>query len=1071
MARDLDAIHDDLKARKQFCLRVGKQPYIKDGTRNTFTSTGWSENRQNWLTFEDAIDVLQRGVEVWHGEGYRNVEGIGFLVARASQDEPQILGGDLDCCRNPETGFISSWAVAFLKKLRPFYSELSPSKCGIRFFPWGGLPGGRDSIFGNGPQDDLPEESRERILAAKPKAREKLEKGEPVFNGLELYESGRHLTLTGWRIPEFCFPREDQTEAIYNALEPFLIDEAIGNAYRAKRQGRLPQLDILDVIDTSGFTASGGQLFGPHPTLGSTTGRNLVVDPSKGVYCWMHDGINAGGDAWIWLACECGAVPWEQAGSGVLKDRAILKKTLKHAVSRGLITEAEAGLEDDTQSRPSRKIQVNGRYLQEITADALEALAENNDPPKIFMRSGHLARLVSKDRLVIEPLNESALRGLLARAAGFVKYEGKDEETGEPKFTRARPPLDVVRDILSLGSWPGFPEIEGVIETPVLRPDGSILLTQGYDGVTRLYYASASELQRLQVPETPLAEDAKKAAQHILDEILVDFPFKDDASKANAYALLLSVIARPMIEGNVPLALLDKPQAGTGASFFAEIVAMIATCRPANMMGAPGTEDEWRKSITSSLLDGNPIIVIDNVTGKLHSSSLTRALTSRVWRDRFLGKSEMLDLPQRAVWIATGNNIAIGGDLARRSYWIRMDASMARPWTRTGFKHEDLLAWIKANHASILSDLLTMARAWVLAGRPEGSAKAIGGFKEWLEVIGGILEFAGIQGLLANASELYDSMDQDVQQWDAFLGEWAAIHADNLITAGRLKDELISIEQIYRTFQEAMPDEVADAVRKDRKATLSLGLILWKHVDQIYPSGRKLCCEKDTHTKVSLWKVAGSLENQESQSRDGFAGSAGSSPIRRSLREDESDSTKCIAVEQLPALPADQQQKAQSGKSQLPANPGGQITELQSKLQENSRTILDASQDGSSAGDGEPSQTSQLAWKLSQPRAPPGLEDPPSFCLACGEDTSPGHGSYLGGAFCTSCGPKLAMVRAAMKAHPGGLTLSKLWEDLAARGRAPRNEHLPGMLRYLGCVEEGGTWRWADGTSKAEASS
>jgi putative DNA primase/helicase len=93
--------------------------------------------------------------------------------------------------------------------------------------------------------------------------------------------------------------------------------------------------------------------------------------------------------------------------------------------------------------------------------------------------------------------------------------------------------------------------------------------------------------------------------------------------------------------------------------------------------------------------------------------------------------------------------------------------------------------------------------------------------------------------------------------------------------------------------------------------------------------------------------------------------------------------------------------------------------------------------------------------------------DPPSSCLSCGEDTGPGHGSYYGGAFCASCGPKLPMVRAAMKAHHAGITLSELWQDLSMRGRAPRKEHLPDMLRYLGCMEVGETWRWVEGPPPA----
>lgn len=283
----------------------------------------------------------------------------------------------------------------------------------------------------------------------------------------------------------------------------------------------------------------------------------------------------------------------------------------------------------------------------------------------------------------------------------------------------------------------------------------------------------------------------------------------------------------------------------------------------------------------------------------------------------------MLDLPQRAVWIATGNNISIGGDLARRSYWIRMDASMARPWLRGDFKHDDLLGWIRANHAGILSDLLTMARAWVVAGRPVASSKAIGGFKEWSDAVGGILEFAGVQGFLANASELYDSMDQDVHQWDEFLEAWAEIHADHSISAGQLRDELVSIDQIHRTLQDAMPDDVAEAVGKDRRRSLSLGHVLRRHLDQIYPSGRRLCQEKDTHAKTSLWKVCGIcgiLEKNESQSAEGFAGFAGFHPIPRLLHENP---IVCIEVEQNPANPAYHYQEMDQAKSRIPQIPQG----------------------------------------------------------------------------------------------------------------------------------------------------
>jgi P4 family phage/plasmid primase-like protien len=341
-------LHPDLKARTNFCIRLDKKPFVKhERAKNAFSPNGWTEPGR-WLTFDTAVAQVAYKSKVWDAQTKQKVPctGIGWICGRLG-DGLQILGGDLDCCRDPETGLLSPWAMSFLQRVKPFYCEVSPSKCGIRFFSWGRLPDKRDSVFGNGPQDDLPEETKARIIALKPKAAEKIAKGEPAFNGVELYESGRHLSITGERLDDLCFAKENVTDTISQVLAPFLVAEprkmAPGKTPKHDKPG-LPSLDIRAVIDTSDFTMEGGQLFGPHPTLGSANGRNLVVNPSKNVYCWMHDGINAGGDPWTWLACEAGAVPWEQAGSGALSDARAMKLTLEHAVKRGLVAAEEVGL-------------------------------------------------------------------------------------------------------------------------------------------------------------------------------------------------------------------------------------------------------------------------------------------------------------------------------------------------------------------------------------------------------------------------------------------------------------------------------------------------------------------------------------------------------------------------------------------------------------------------------------------------------------------------------------------------------------------------------------------------------
>jgi hypothetical protein len=86
----------------------------------------------------------------------------------------------------------------------------------------------------------------------------------------------------------------------------------------------------------------------------------------------------------------------------------------------------------------------------------------------------------------------------------------------------------------------------------------------------------------------------------------------------------------------------------------------------------------------------------------------------------------------------------------------------------------------------------------------------------------------------------------------------------------------------------------------------------------------------------------------------------------------------------------------------------------------------------------------------------------PPVCPICGADTGKGHSSYVvtdGLRVCGACGPKMAMVKGAMKSHSDGISIPELYDDLSARGRPPRKEHLPRLLELLGCRNGDGD-RW-----------
>jgi putative DNA primase/helicase len=90
------------------------------------------------------------------------------------------------------------------------------------------------------------------------------------------------------------------------------------------------------------------------------------------------------------------------------------------------------------------------------------------------------------------------------------------------------------------------------------------------------------------------------------------------------------------------------------------------------------------------------------VTWRLDSDALCMALTSPTIADRMFRTFDKLLLQVRCAWIATGNNIQLGGDMPRRCYWIPLDAKNSQPFRRTGFRHANLRGWVKEHRDDLI---------------------------------------------------------------------------------------------------------------------------------------------------------------------------------------------------------------------------------------------------------------------------------------------------------------------------------------------------------------------------------
>ena len=109
--------------------------------------------------------------------------------------------------------------------------------------------------------------------------------------------------------------------------------------------------------------------------------------------------------------------------------------------------------------------------------------------------------------------------------------------------------------------------------------------------------------------------------------------------------------------------------------------------------------------------------------------------------------------------------------MVRRIARIRLDARSDQPWRREGFRHPDLMIWVRANRARLVAACLTLCQAWASAGRPP-AARSLGSFETWSQTLGGILHVAGVPGFLGNLDEVMEASDSEGGSWRAFIQLW-----------------------------------------------------------------------------------------------------------------------------------------------------------------------------------------------------------------------------------------------------------------------------------------------------------
>jgi hypothetical protein len=408
---------------------------------------------------------------------------------------------------------------------------------------------------------------------------------------------------------------------------------------------------------------------------------------------------------------------------------------------------------DQSDEPPAIKVTFNESHVTSKVLACMARLGKDADwlprrvsnASRLFVRNGRLVQTVpsedpiSQGSLQIKDVPVAIVRERITQAC-FLYYE-KEDKDGNIVQVPQRPEKWLVDAIFHRGHYDGLIDpITGIIQSPTIRRDGSILQEPGYDKQTGLLYRPNANFE--QVPERPTQDDARRAFE-ALCEVVKDFPFVDESDRSAWLSLVLTMIARESIAGSTLLFGITATCPGSGKGLLVDAAGLIAYGRLVSKRELQGREQDLSDFITTVIYEGTPCHVFDNVTKLIGSESLDAVITSGVRSDRLKGETRSTgEMPARTIWVATGNNLQFGTDLHRRVLLIRLAPSIENPEERSDFEHKNLLAWIRQNRTRLVSAALTILRAYHAAGKPYDGV-TLGNFEDWCLAIRGAVMFAG----------------------------------------------------------------------------------------------------------------------------------------------------------------------------------------------------------------------------------------------------------------------------------------------------------------------------------------
>lgn len=413
------------------------------------------------------------------------------------------------------------------------------------------------------------------------------------------------------------------------------------------------------------------------------------------------------------------------------------------------------------------RVQIDvGGDMHEASLALLAELIRTKGGTRIFQRENGLVRVQRDrtDRALATPLSRSGLRRELLE----VVYPYASGNQGPAPMPLSDNLVDLVAD-----HYGELPELTGIGRTPIVRSDGAVITRSGFDPDSGVLLDLDPDVQNIEVPEHPSDADIADARRLIRDDLFAmdgtdgfdGWVFASEADQTHAIAGLITPVVRSAVEKS-PILAFDGLQRGVGKGECVNVIHSINFGTTPPVQSAPRSDTEMDKRLTAKARAGSDVLLLDEVqnadgSSRLDSHSLAAFVTSKCYEARKLGTSEVISAPNVMTIYATGNNLQIPGDMARRVYTSRLSSDRVDLETRDRFRH-DLDTWVADNRRNLLRALLLLVRAWYDRGQPEAPRPfGFKSFGEWQRIVGGVLHLAGINGFLSTVLDVREQADSE----------------------------------------------------------------------------------------------------------------------------------------------------------------------------------------------------------------------------------------------------------------------------------------------------------------------